>query len=109
MDAKSAAARPALLAEYLSEQELAAELRKNPRTLQRWRKLRIGPPYTMNGETPIYHRQGALNWLQAGGTTGVAKARRANRPVAPQRPKIAGGKRVRQRGQPRQSQQAEAT
>ena len=43
MDAKSAAARPGLLDDYLSEEDLAAELQKDVRTLQRWRKLRVGP------------------------------------------------------------------
>jgi hypothetical protein len=77
MDAKSAPA--GLLAEYLTEQELAAELRKNPRTVQRWRALGIGPPYAMNGETPIYPRSGAVSWLQAGGTAGVAKTHKRAR------------------------------
>lgn len=76
MDAKSAAARPGLLDDYLSEADLAAELQKDVRTLQRWRKLRVGPPFVMNGITPIYPRPGAVKWLQAGGTAGAAKARR---------------------------------
>ena len=75
MDAKSATARPGLLDDYLSEAELAAELQKDVRTLQRWRKLRVGPPFVMNGITPIYHRPGAAKWLQAGGTAGVTKTR----------------------------------
>ena len=76
MDAKSAAPRPGLLDDYLSEAGLAAELQKDIRTLQRWRKLRVGPPFVMNGITPIYHRPGAAKWLLAGGTAGAAKARR---------------------------------
>jgi hypothetical protein len=75
MDAKSAVARPGLLDDYFSEQELAAELRKHPRTLLRWRKLRIGPPFAMNGDTPIYPRLGAAKWLQDGGVAGVTKVR----------------------------------
>ena len=73
---KSAAVCPGLLAEYATEHELAAELHKNPRTLARWRQLRIGPPVTMAGETPLYHRPSAVSWLQAGGTAAVAKTRR---------------------------------
>jgi hypothetical protein len=75
----SASARPGLLAEWATEQELAEELGKHPRTVARWRELRIGPPFAMNGETPIYHRPGAAKWLLAGGTAGAAKARRRGR------------------------------
>lgn len=90
MSAKSADARPALLHDYLGEDELAEELGKNVRTLQRWRKLGVGPPFTLTGVTPKYPRAGAVRWLESGGTAGV-KRPRAFRP----------------RG--RQSQQAEAT
>jgi hypothetical protein len=62
--------RPGLLAEYLTEAELAGELKKDERTLQRWRKQRRGPPYILNGETPLYHRPGTAQWLASGGTAG---------------------------------------
>jgi hypothetical protein len=68
-----APARPGLLADWATEQELAAELRKDPRTLQRWRKLAIGPPFAMVGETIIYHRPACTSWLLAGGVAGAAK------------------------------------
>ena len=58
---------PNLLADWLSEQALADELRKDIRTVQRWRGLRIGPPFVMNGKTPLYHVESARAWLAAGG------------------------------------------
>jgi hypothetical protein len=73
MDAPNAK-REELLDDYLSEAEIARQLDKDIRTLQRWRKLRIGPPFVMNGVSPIYHGQKARQWLAAGGTTGVSKA-----------------------------------
>jgi hypothetical protein len=57
-----------LLDGYVTEAELAAELRKDSRTLLRWRKLRIGPPVTMAGLTPLYNIEKARQWLATGGT-----------------------------------------
>ncbi len=67
-----------LLAGFISEEELAAELKCCERTLARWRKLKIGPPYAMAGKTPVYNVDLARAWLMAGGTNGV-KAKRRNR------------------------------
>ena len=75
MDAKTPSRRAGLLDDYYTEAELAAELRKDPRTLLRWRKLRIGPPFTMDGFTPIYSIEKARKWLAEGGTAGISKAR----------------------------------
>ena len=75
MDAKNAT-RVGLLDDHLTEAELAIELRKDPRTLLRWRKLRSGPPYTMVGNSPIYSIERARKWLSEGGTAGSSKARR---------------------------------
>ena len=54
-----------LLDEYLTRSELAAELGKSERTLERWERLGIGPPVTRNGITPIYNIPGARAWLRA--------------------------------------------
>jgi hypothetical protein len=74
MDIKSSK-RVGLLDGYVTEHELATELNKDPRTLFRWRKLRIGPPFVMNGVVPIYNVEQARKWLAAGGTTGKASDR----------------------------------
>ena len=38
-----------ILSEFLTKEELAAELRRNPRTLDRWDVLGMGPPRTHVG------------------------------------------------------------
>jgi hypothetical protein len=78
MDAQSPK-REGLLNDYLSEAELAAELDKDIRTVRRWRKLQIGPPYVMSGKTPYHPRELTQQWLAAGGTSGVGKARARRR------------------------------
>jgi hypothetical protein len=57
--------KPSLLAESYSEKELAAQLRKSERALQRMRKLRIGPPFFFIGKTPYYRIEAARAWLRA--------------------------------------------
>ncbi len=52
-----------LFADYMTESEFAAEIDRSPRTLARWRRLRIGPPVTYFGRTPLYRRKGARQWL----------------------------------------------
>jgi hypothetical protein len=54
-----------LLADYFSESELAAELGKDIRTIQRYRVLREGPPVTFIGKTPFYNKGSARAWLKA--------------------------------------------
>ena len=52
-----------LLSEFLTKEELAAELRRNPRTLDRWVVLGIGPPRTRVGRTVLYRRSSVEKWL----------------------------------------------
>ena len=54
-----------LLDNYYTRPELAAELNKSERTLERWERLRIGPPVTRNGITPLYYKSGARGWLRS--------------------------------------------
>jgi hypothetical protein len=67
--------RQSLLEDYLTEPELAKELKKSERTVQRWRKKRVGPPYTLNGETVLYHIESAKTWLKAGEINPVPRSR----------------------------------
>jgi hypothetical protein len=53
-----------LLAGYLSEGELAKQLKKTPRTLQRWRRRRVGPPVTLLGRVPYYRKEGVFAWMR---------------------------------------------
>jgi hypothetical protein len=54
-----------ILSEFLTREELAAELRRNPRTLDRWDVLRIGPPRTHVGRQVLYRRASVQKWLAA--------------------------------------------
>jgi hypothetical protein len=61
-----------ILAEFMTIEELAEELGRNKRTLDRWDALGIGPPRTRVGRTVLYRRSSVQKWLvaqehQAGG------------------------------------------
>jgi hypothetical protein len=53
-----------ILAGYLTEAGLAAQLNKSVRTLQSWRQQRKGPPWTQIGATIFYSEDGTLAWLK---------------------------------------------
>jgi hypothetical protein len=63
-----------ILSEFLTKEELAAELRRNPRTLDRWDALGIGPPRTCFGRTVLYRRLSVQKWLAAQEHQGSAVA-----------------------------------
>ena len=54
-----------ILAEFMTMEELAAELGRNKRTLDRWDALGIGPPRTRVGRTILYRRSSVQKWLVA--------------------------------------------
>lgn len=54
-----------VLAEYLTDKELAEELGVSTRTLERWRRLREGPPLTKIGKKVAYRRSAVSDWLAA--------------------------------------------
>jgi hypothetical protein len=54
-----------ILAGYLSEPDLAAQLKKTVRTLQSWRQQRKGPPWTQIGCTVLYSEDGTRAWLKS--------------------------------------------
>ena len=54
-----------ILSEFLTKEELAAELRRNPRTLDRWEVLGVGPPRTHVGRQVLYRRASVEKWLAA--------------------------------------------
>ena len=53
-----------ILSEFLTREELAAELGRNPRTLYRWDVLGIGPPRTLVGRKILYRRASVHAWLR---------------------------------------------
>jgi hypothetical protein len=54
-----------LLADFLTQDEVAAELNVCKRTLDRWRRLDDGPPVTKLGRRILYRRASVQKWLAA--------------------------------------------
>jgi hypothetical protein len=70
-----------ILEDFLTKQELAAELGRNMRTLDRWEALGIGPPRTLVGRKILYRRMSVQRWLAAQenhSTGNVAAAERSS-------------------------------
>jgi excisionase family DNA binding protein len=54
-----------VLSDYLSREELAAELKVSWRTIARWEALGEAPPRTQFGRQIRYKRASVMAWLQA--------------------------------------------
>jgi hypothetical protein len=54
-----------LLSDYYTQKEAAAELKVTERTLDRWQRLREGPPITKLGRRILYRRSSLRAWLLA--------------------------------------------
>lgn len=54
-----------LSADFLTQDETAAELRVCARTLDRWRRLDEGPPITRLGRRTLYRRSSLQAWIRA--------------------------------------------
>lgn len=54
---------PGILDDFLTREDAAAELKKDPRTLARWEGEKIGPPITYIGRTPLYHIPALKRWI----------------------------------------------
>jgi hypothetical protein len=54
-----------ILRDFLTKQELAAELGCEMRTLDRWYVLGVGPPRTHVGRKVLYRRASVQKWLAA--------------------------------------------
>jgi hypothetical protein len=52
-----------LLADFLTQDKAAAELKICERTLDRWRRLGEGPPITKLGRRVLYRRSSLQAWL----------------------------------------------
>lgn len=54
-----------VLGNYLTTNELAAELKRSPATISRWRRLRIGPaPTNLHGRV-LYDLADVRSWIEA--------------------------------------------
>jgi hypothetical protein len=60
---EAASYAPPVLSEHMEDSELATDLKKSPRTLARWRRLREGPPFLRVGRRILYRREAVKNWL----------------------------------------------
>lgn len=54
-----------LLNNKLTTAELAAELKRSPETVMRWRRLRVGPPFMRVQGRVLYDREQVEKWLAA--------------------------------------------
>ena len=54
-----------LLADWISRDQLAQELRLKPDTLARWEARRQGPPCTRLGRKTLYRRAAVQDWIRA--------------------------------------------
>ena len=50
---------------FITREQLAAELGKSPRTVDRWEVRRIGPPRVIVGRTILYRVESVRLWLQS--------------------------------------------
>lgn len=54
-----------VLSEWLTQGDLAAELRISVDTLRRWAARRIGPPSIKLGARVLYRRESVREWLRS--------------------------------------------
>jgi len=52
------------LNDYLTKDELARELRRSTRTLDRWHTRRVGPPRTRAQKLILYKKSSVAKWLE---------------------------------------------
>ena len=57
------AGHPEILEGYLRRDELAAQLGRCRRTIERWHSLRIGPPRITIGRLVLYRVESVREWL----------------------------------------------
>jgi len=53
-----------LLADYLSEGEVAEAIEKTTKTLRNWRAQRVGPPWVRLGRQVYYRKAAFGEWLR---------------------------------------------
>ena len=54
---------PSLLEGFLTEPELARELKRCVRTIRRWTREPDGLPYTVIGKQRLHNRESVVRWL----------------------------------------------
>ena len=54
-----------ILSEYLTKAELAAQLRRSTRSVDRWALTGYGPPHIRIGRRSLYRRAALVEWLRS--------------------------------------------
>lgn len=54
-----------LLSDYLTPDQLAGELGRSRKTIDRWHAVGEGPPRTKIGQAVLYRREAVRKWLEA--------------------------------------------
>jgi hypothetical protein len=62
-DVNSSANSTAVLDGYVTRENLAAQLGKSMRTIDRWEQHRAGPPRVLVGKTIFYRVESVRDWL----------------------------------------------
>jgi Helix-turn-helix domain len=65
-----------ILSNFVPEEALADELDVHVRTIARWRRERVGPPFALKGRQILYHRDDVSQWLRRGGVAARQKPQR---------------------------------
>ena len=68
-----------LLEGYLSRDELAKEIRRSPRTIDRWHTMREGPPRVRMGRTIFYKVDSVRKWLREKEEESPSRTKRVRR------------------------------
>ena len=64
---------------YLTKEQLAAQLGRSPRTIDRWALSGQAPAPTYIGRTVLFRRDAVMEWLRSQETTPVRPARKRQR------------------------------
>lgn len=60
-----AAQQPSILDDYMTPDQLCAELGIHPFTLYRWNQRGKAPPKTWLGKRVVYRKAGVMAWLES--------------------------------------------
>jgi hypothetical protein len=67
------------LADYFEEQDFAAVVDRDLRTIRRWHSSRTGPPRIRVGRKILYRKSAVIRWLEQN-ETGTLSGKKTSRP-----------------------------
>ena len=68
-----------ILADYITRKDLAAQLGRSVRSLERWEEERTGPDVTRVGRSVLYRVDSVRDWLRSREQPMIANKRRGRR------------------------------